>query len=73
MHACLHVLVENYLVSWGPDQSNTTISNITVTAGLNVDLGSFFELAELIVNMSKGTSGLLKIINKKKFNWGLKS
>ena len=53
MHACLHVLVENYLGSKGPDQSNTTISNSTaVTAGLNVDLGSFFELAELMVGMS---------------------
>ena len=41
MHACLHVLVENYLGSKGPDQSNTTISNSTVTAGLNVDLGPF--------------------------------
>ena len=52
MHACLHVLVENYLGSKGPDQSNTTISNSTVTAGLNVDLGPFFELAELMVEMS---------------------
>ena len=47
MHACLHVLVENYLGSKGPDQSNST-----VTAGLNVDLGPFFELAELMVEMS---------------------
>ena len=33
------------------------------TAGLNVDLDSFFELAELMVEMSQGTYGLLKINN----------
>ena len=37
------------------------------TAGLNVDLGSFFELAELMIKLSKGTYGLLKIINQKTF------
>ena len=38
----------------GAVAKNISISKIaTVTAGLNVDLGSFFELAELIVNMSK--------------------
>ena len=36
------------------------------TAGLNVDLGSFFELAELMVGMSYGTFVVLKITNLKK-------
>ena len=35
-----------------------------LTAGLNVDLDPFFELAELMVEMSQGTTyGLLKINN----------
>ena len=42
------------------------------TAGLNVDLGSFFELAELMIKLSKGTYGLLKIINQKTFELGPK-
>ena len=41
------------------------------TAGLNVDLDLFFELAELMVGMSSGTYGLLKIINFETFKLGL--
>ena len=33
------------------------------TAGLNVDLDPFFELAELMMEMSQGTYGLLKTNN----------
>ena len=37
----------------GAVAKNIPISKIaTVTAGLNVDLGSFFELAELMIGMS---------------------
>ena len=39
------------------------IWNQLYTAGLNVDLDSIFELAELMVEMSQGTYGLLKINN----------
>ena len=34
-----------------------------ITAGLNVDLDPFFELAELMMEMSQGTYGLLKTNN----------
>ena len=34
-----------------------------ITAGLNVDLDPFFELAELMMQMSQGTYGLLKTNN----------
>ena len=39
--------------------STTTVN----TAGLNVDLDPFFELAELMMEMSQGTYGLLKTNN----------
>ena len=39
---------------------------LLITAGLNVDLDPFFELAELRVEMSQGIYGLLKINNLKK-------
>ena len=39
--------------------------SIVVTAGLNVDLGPFFELAILMVGMSSGTCALLKINDQK--------